>query len=383
MKLQEYMSKDLLRQGGIAVPAGRVAETPDEAAQIAHELGGRVAVKAQVLVGGRGKAGGIKVADSPEEARQAAQQILGMDLKGLTVKKVLVEQGIDIDVEYYAGITVDRSQQSMALMLSAMGGVDIEEVARDHPEAIQKVRIDPGYGLRPFQCMQAMYAGEFGGPINELAGIVTRLASIAEADDAVLAEINPLVVTKDGRAMAADAKIEIDDSALFRHPSLAPYKDEAGDDPIELYAARHGLPYVKLDGNIGVIGNGAGLVMMTLDIVRQVGGRPANFLDIGGGARADVVRKAIEIVLMDGKVDGIVMNIFGGITRGDEVAKGLLEAASTMAVRVPIAIRLAGTRAEEGQELLIGSPFEPVGDVASAARAVMARAGSATVPAGS
>ncbi len=383
MKLQEYTSKDLLRRSGVPVPEGRVADTPEEVRRIAEELGQPVAVKAQVLVGGRGKAGGIKVAENPSEAQTAAEEILGMDIKGLTVEKVLVEGALSIGKEYYAGITVDRSHGSMALMLSAMGGVDIEEVARDHPDAICKVQIDPAYGLLPFQTLQAMYSGGFEGPVNQLAAIVNGLARMAEANDAMLAEINPLVVTTDGKAMAADAKIDIDDSSLYRHPELAGFKEEAAEDPIELIASQRGLPYVKLDGNIGVIGNGAGLVMMTLDIVRQVGGRPANFLDIGGGARAEVVKNAIEIVLMDEKVDGIVMNIFGGITRGDEVAKGLLEAASTMNISVPIAIRLAGTRAEEGRELLIGSAFEPVADVASAARAVMERVSSERSVAGS
>lgn len=371
MKLQEYMAKRLLRESGVPVPDGEVAETPQAVREIAERLGCPVAVKAQVLVGGRGKAGGIKVAKSPDEAEELAAQILGMDIKGLTVKIVLVEKGVDIASEYYAALTVNRATRSMALMLSSMGGVDIEEVARDHPDAITKVTIDPAYGLLPFQVTAAMYASGFEGPIRELGQIISGLAKAAQANDAMLAEINPLVVTADGHAVAADAKVDIDDSSLYRHPNLAVYKEETADDPIELFASMQGLPYVKLEGNIGIIGNGAGLVMMTLDIVRQVGGLPANFCDIGGGAQADVVKKAVEIVLMDNKVDGIVMNIFGGITRGDEVAKGLLEAASSMDLKVPIAIRLSGTRAEEGRALLEGSPFKPAPDVAAAARTVM------------
>lgn len=371
MKLQEYMGKQLLRTAGVPVPDGQVAISPEEAGEIAAALGCPVAVKAQVLVGGRGKAGGIKVSQTPDEAVEAARSILGMDLKGLRVAKVLVEKAIDIASEYYAGITVDRAHHSMVLMLSAMGGVDIEDVATDHPDAIIRVLIDPAFGLLPFQLNAALLEANIQGPRSELAAIIGGLARLAADQDAMLAEINPLAVTVDGRAIAADAKVEIDDSALFRHPELADLAEESAEDPIELYASLQGLPYVRLDGNIGIIGNGAGLVMMTLDVVRQVGGRPANFLDIGGGARAEIVRKAIEIVLRDSKVEGILLNIFGGITRGDEVAKGLLEAASTMDITIPITIRLAGTRSSEGRRLLEGSQFTPEANVAEAARHVM------------
>jgi len=375
VKLQEYMAKGLLRAAGVAVPVGRVADAPEEVRQIAREIGCPVAVKAQVLVGGRGKAGGIAVAKTPDEAFEAAERIIGMDIKGLTVGKVLVEKGIEIESEYYAGLAIDRGRGCFVLMLSSMGGIDIEDVARDHPSAIIKVPIDPAYGLLPFQVSAAMFAADFQGPLRDLGRIITGLAAMAADNDAMLAEVNPLVVTKDGAAMAADCKVDIDDSSLYRHPNLAPFKEETAEDPLELLASRQDLPYVRLDGDIGIIGNGAGLVMMTLDIVRQVGGVPANFLDIGGGAKAEVVRKAIEIVLMDQKVKAIVMNIFGGITRGDEVAKGLLEAASTMNIQVPIAIRIAGTRAEEGRRLLEGSPFTPAADVATATRSVMSAIG--------
>lgn len=375
MKLQEYVAKNLLRQAGVPVPAGEVAETPEQAEEIARRLG-PVAVKAQVLVGGRGKAGGIKLASTPEEARSVAGQILGMDIKGLTVEKVLVEQQVEIAKEYYAGITLDRANHRFLLMLSSMGGVDIEDVAAEHPDAIIHTQIDPAYGLQPFQIRDAMFAADFEpAAFSGLEQIIAGLYRVLHDKDAMLAEINPLSVTEAGEAIAADAKIDIDDSALFRHPDLAAYEAESMTDPIELYASQHGVPYVKLDGNIGVIANGAGLAMMTMDVIKRVGGQPANFLDVSGGARAEVVRTAIEIVLMDPKVQGIVMNIFGGITRGDEVAKGLLEAASTMDIKVPIAIRIAGTREEEGRKLLEGTQFSPEPTLVDAARTILGKIG--------
>lgn len=371
MKLQEYMAKDLLRAMGVPVPPGEVAETAEQAAEIAGRLG-PVAVKAQVLVGGRGKAGGIKLAATPEEARTAAGQILGMDLKGLTVERVLVEQQVNIAREYYAGITLDRSRHRFILMLSAKGGIDIEEVAASDPEAIIRTWIDPAFGLLPFQIRDAMFAAGFEpAAMRDLESILAGLYRVMVETDAMLAEINPLAVTEDGRGIAADAKMDLDDNALYRHPEIAALEAESIADAVERYASEHGVAYVKLDGNVGVIGNGAGLVMMTLDVIKQVGGEPANFLDIGGGAQAEVVRRAIEIVLMDRKVEGIVINIFGGITRGDEVAKGLLEAAGTMDIPVPIAIRLAGTREAEARELLEGSAFTPAPDLVTATRSVL------------
>jgi succinyl-CoA synthetase beta subunit len=371
LKLQEYMGKDLLRNAGVPVPPGQVAETPDEAAEIASRLGA-VAVKAQVLVGGRGKAGGIKLARTPQEARVAAELILGMNLKGLAVEKVLVEQQVDIAKEYYAGITLDRSKHRFILMLSSMGGVDIEDVAVSHPNSIIKTWIDPAYGLQGYQIRDAMFAAGFEvGAFKDLQRILSGLYRVMVESDAILTEINPLAITRDGKAIAADAKVDIDDGALFRHPDLAAIAAESYTDPLEREANSRGLAYVKLEGNVGIIGNGAGLVMMTLDVVKRVGGEPANFLDIGGGAKAEVVRNAIEIVLMDPKVEGIVMNIFGGITRGDEVAKGLLEAASKLNISVPMAIRLAGTREAEARELLVGSVFTPAADLETAARSVI------------
>jgi len=371
LKLQEYMGKDLLREAGVPVPSGRVASTPEEAAEIARGLGS-VAVKAQVLVGGRGKAGGIKLADTPEEARQRAAEILGMDIKGLTVDKVLVEQQVKIAKEYYAGITLDRAKHRFILMLSSMGGVDIEDVAASNPEAIIRTWIDPAYGLTGYDVRAAMFkAGFEQSAFKDLQRILMGLYRVMVQTDAMLAEINPLAVTQDGKGIAADAKFDIDDNALFRQPALARFNSESISDPVERIASEAGMPYVKLDGDIGIIGNGAGLVMMTLDVVKSVGGKPANFLDIGGGARAEVVSKAFEVVLSDPQVRGIVMNIFGGITRGDEVAKGLLEAAGSMDIRVPVAIRLAGTRQDEGRAILEGSAYTPALDLVTATRSVL------------
>jgi succinyl-CoA synthetase beta subunit len=365
------MGKQLLRELGVPVPPGQVASTPEEAGEVAENLGA-VAVKAQVLVGGRGKAGGIKLATSRDEAQDAARQILGMDLKGLTVEKVLVEQQVAIAQEYYAGITLDRANHCYILMLSAMGGIDIEEVAASNPEAIIRTWIDPAYGLLPFQIYDAMHAAGFDRTaFRDLQRIIAGLYELVITNDAFLAEINPLAVTEDGHAIAADAKVDIDDSALFRHPELSALQSEALDDPLERLASQRGFAYVRLDGDIGIIGNGAGLVMMTLDVVKSVGGSPANFLDIGGGARADVVRNAIDVLLQDENVRGIVINIFGGITRGDEVAKGLLQVASEREIPVPVAIRLAGTREAEARELLQGSAFTPAADLVSATKSVL------------
>lgn len=371
MKLQEYMGKELLRAVGVPVPPGQVATTPDEAAEIAGTLGS-VAVKAQVLVGGRGKAGGIKLANSPDEAREAAGQILGMDLKGLTVEKVLVEQQVSIAQEYYAGITLDRANHSYILMLSSMGGIDIEDVAASNPDAIIRTWIDPAFGLLPYQIRDAMFAAGFErSAFKDLQNIIAGLYRVLVQEDGFLVEVNPLAVTTDGRAIAADAKVDLDDSALFRHPELAAMQSESIGDPLEQIASEKGFAYVRLDGDVGIIGNGAGLVMMTLDVVKQVGGNPANFLDIGGGARAEVVRNAIDVLLRDQNVRGIVINIFGGITRGDEVAKGLLQVASERDIPVPIAIRLAGTREAEARELLEGSAFTPAADLVTATRSVL------------
>jgi succinyl-CoA synthetase beta subunit len=377
------MGKDLLRAAGVPVPAGAVAETPEQAEEIARGMG-PVAVKAQVLVGGRGKAGGIKLAGTAHEAYDAAKQILGMDLKGLTVRKVLVEEQQKIAKEYYAGLTLDRSKHRFILMLSSMGGVDIEEVAVSHPDAIIRTWIDPVYGLQTWQINQAMFeAGFEASAMKDLRKILSGLYRVMVDMDAMLAEVNPLAIREDGRAIAADAKFDLDDASIYRHPEFAAYGSEAATDEIEAYAAHKGLTYVRLEGDVGIIGNGAGLVMMTLDVVKSVGGQPANFLDIGGGARAEVIRNAIEVLLRDPNVKGIVINVFGGITRGDEVARGLLEAAKTLDLHVPVAIRLSGTNEEEGRQILEGSQFTPAADLVTATRAVMQQIEErGTVPAG-
>lgn len=368
MKLHEYQGKELFRSVGLPVPNGEVATTPDQAAAIAARLG-RVVIKAQVHVGGRGKAGGVKVAASPEEARQVAGRILGMDIKGLTVHKVLVEPALDIQTEYYAGIVNDRASKRFVLMLSGMGGVDIEDVAHTNPEAIIRLPIDPAYGLLDFVVYQAMREAGFsgGGKSRELGRVLKGLYEALVRYDCLLAEINPLVITGDGQVIVADAKVDIDDNALFRHRDLLPYREESFDNDMDRQATEQGLTYVHLGGDIGVIGNGAGLVMNTLDVVTASGGKPANFLDIGGGAQADQVVKAMTMVLSDAAVKGLIFNIFGGITRCDEVARGMLQAAERMDIRVPVVVRLAGTQEEAGSELLRGSRYVPVASVQEAA----------------
>jgi len=285
---------------------------------------------------------------------------------------VLVEEQQKIAKEYYAGLTLDRSKHRFILMLSSMGGVDIEEVAVSHPEAIVRTWIDPAYGLQTWQINQAMFdAGFEPSAMKDLRKILGGLYRVMVDTDALLAEVNPLAITEEGRAIGADAKFDLDDAAIYRHPEFAAFGAESITDPIEAYAAEKSLTYVRLEGDVGIIGNGAGLVMMTLDVVKSVGGQPANFLDIGGGARADVIRNAIEVLLKDPNVKGMVINVFGGITRGDEAARGLLEAAKTLDLHVPVAIRLAGTNEEEGRKILEGSDFTPASDLVEATKAVM------------
>lgn len=380
MKIHEYQAKELLAGYGVDIPAnGGVVTTPAEARTAVEKLGGRGVLKAQVHVGGRGKAGGIKVANSPEDAETLAGQMLGMLLKthqapqGVRVEKLLVEEPIRIAREFYVGIVPDRTAQRNVLIVSAMGGMDIEAVAEEKPEAIARVPIDPAMGLRDFQLRQVCYEAKLP---NEIIGSATKLlrqlyTAYIEADGA-LAEINPLALTEDGRLLAADAKFQIDDNALFRHPEFEAYKEESEEDPIEAEAHRRGIQYVRLGGHIGIIGNGAGLVMATLDEVARAGGKPANFLDIGGGAKADLVRNSLEIVLMDPNVKGIFINIFGGITRGDEVAKGIIEATRTMDIRVPMVVRLAGTRAAKGAELLKHTNLIPATTMQEAAVKIVA-----------
>ncbi|MDQ3814022.1 MAG: ADP-forming succinate--CoA ligase subunit beta [Armatimonadota bacterium] len=372
MKIHEYQAKEIFAKYGVPIPAGRVAWTPDEAKNIATEIGQPVVVKAQVHVGGRGKAGGIKLAQTPAEAREAAEKIIGMDIKGLTVQEVLVEAAADIKEEYYIGITMDRAARRNIVMVSAAGGIDIEEVAASTPEKIARLHLDPALGLLDFQIRQLAYDSKLPpAAVKGIGPFLKALYKVYSEYDCSLAEINPLVLTGAKTLIAADAKINIDDNALFRHSDMAQFQQAQEEDPIEAEAHRRGLTYVRLEGDIGIIGNGAGLVMTTLDVVQREGGRPANFLDIGGGAKAEVVRTAVEVVLLDSNVKGIFFNIFGGITRGDEVARGLLEALGTMDIKVPIVVRLTGTRAEEGLKLLEGSPLTPAATMQEGAQKIV------------
>ncbi len=376
MKLHEYQAKEIMRRYGIATPHGRVAETPDEADKIASELQGHAVVKAQVHVGGRGKAGGISVVKTAEEARDAASRILGMNIKGLTVRKVLVEQAVEAVKEYYLGVTIDRSRKSIAIIASSEGGVDIEEVAAKTPEKIAKVWSTPKEGFMPWQARAlALAAGFDGSAVAQVGGYFSSLFRLFVEEDAELAEINPLMLTKDGKVVAADAKITLDDNALFRHPGYGGLWEAEGDDPLEQEARRRRLTYVKLNGDIGVIGNGAGLVMATIDAIKAEGGEAANFLDIGGGARAEVVQNALELILMDKGVKAILINVFGGITRCDEVAQGLLKAIESVNLDLPVVVRLVGTREKEGRALLRDTPVVTADTMVDAARRIVAIAG--------
>jgi len=353
MKLHEYQSKQIFSKYGIPIPRGRVATTAEEAKQIAHELGGRVVIKSQVLVGGRGKAGGIKVANDPNEAGQIAAQILGMEIKGLPVRKVLVDEAAAIETEIYLGITNDRTARKPVMMASAAGGVDIEEVARTNPEKIIKVHIDPLLGLRDYQTRDI--AASIDLPREnwrEFNNIALALWRAYSENDATLAEINPLIINKEKKLVALDGKMLIDDNAMFRHADLADLRDVDEEAPVEAEARKYGLTYIKLDGSIGCMVNGAGLAMTTMDVIKLFGGEPANFLDIGGGANAEKVATAMKIILTDKNVKAVLFNIFGGITRCDEVARGILVAIDEVKPRVPMVIRLVGTNAEEGRKLL-------------------------------
>ena len=378
MKIHEYQAKEIFAKYGVPIPAGRVASTREEVETIARELGKTVVVKAQVHAGGRGKAGGIKVAKTPEEAGEAADAILGMEIKGLKVEQVLVEEAADIKEEYYIGITTDREAHRNIVMVSAAGGIDIEEVAAQTPEKIARLHIDPAIGLQDFQIRQLAFEAKLPqAALRGIAPFMKALAKVYGDYDCTLAEINPLVLDGEGKLIAADAKINIDDNALFRHKGMAGYQEAQEEDPIEAEAHKRGLTYVRLEGDIGIIGNGAGLVMTTLDVVQREGGSPANFLDIGGGAKAEVVESAIDTVLLDKNVKGIFFNIFGGITRGDEVAKGMLAAIDAMDIQVPIVVRLTGTRAKEGLALLEGSKLTPAATMQEGAQKIVALTKSA------
>jgi succinyl-CoA synthetase beta subunit len=365
MKLHEYQAKGLFRDHGVPVPRGIVAETVEEAVEAARRLqdeedASLFIVKAQIHAGGRGKGGGVKLAHSPEEVREHADAILGMHLvthqtgdEGQLVRKILVATGVDIEQEYYLGVTLDREKSMNAIMVSTEGGVDIETVAEESPEKIQKVWVDPSIGLQPFHARQLAFAmGLEGDAFKQATSLVRGLYTAFEETDSTLAEVNPLVRTPSGHLAAVDAKVNLDDNALFRHPDLAEMRDLHEEDPVEVEAGRHGLSYIKLDGNVGCMVNGAGLAMATMDMIKLAGGEPANFLDVGGSASAETVEAGFRIILEDPNVDAILVNIFGGIVRCDRVAEGVLEAARSIDIEVPLIVRLQGTNAEEGKQLL-------------------------------
>jgi succinyl-CoA synthetase beta subunit len=357
MDLFEYQGKELLRRFEVPVPEGRVAVTPDEAADAAAGLGGKVVVKAQVQVGGRGKAGGIKLAESPEEARAVADQILGMDIRGHVVKRVLVERAGDIKDEYYCSFLLDRSERKFLGMMSAKGGVDIEEVADTDPEAIARVHIDPLYGISDFHARKLVYGSGISPEArSEAITILPKLFRAFVELDASLVEVNPLILTGEGRVVALDAKVSLDDSASYRHSFFDELKAAHEVPEQERLAKEKGLNFIKLDGDVGIIGNGAGLVMSTLDVVKAAGGEPANFLDVGGGAGAELLSNALEVIMSNPEVRSVLINIFGGITRCDLVAEGIIDALGRLDVKVPIVVRLDGTNAEQGRKMLADAP---------------------------
>src|SRR5512138_135901 len=375
MKLQEYQAKQIFARYGVPIPRGRVTTTAQEAKQIAEELGGRVVIKSQVLVGGRGKAGGVKLAKDPEEAEQLAARILGMEIKGLPVRKVLVDEAAAIESEIYFSITNDRAARKPVMIASAAGGMEIEEVAAKTPEKIIKVHIDPLLGLRDYQALDI--AASIDLPRDnwkEFGQIAAGLWKAYSETDATLAEINPLVITRDKHLMAVDGKMLIDDNALYRHPDLAEMRDLDEEAASETEARKYGLTFIKLDGNIGCMVNGAGLAMTTMDIVKLFGGEPANFLDIGGGAGADKVAAAMRIILSDPNVKAVLLNIFGGITRCDEVARGILTAMAEIKPKVPMVVRLVGTNAEEGRALLANAKMTTAETLVDAAKKAVAAA---------
>jgi succinyl-CoA synthetase beta subunit len=375
MKLHEYQSKQIFAKYGIPIPKGRVAATASEARTIAEELGGRVVIKSQVLVGGRGKAGGIKLAKNPHEAEELATLILGMEIKGLPVRKVLVDEAVNISKEIYLGITNDRAARKPVIMCSAAGGVEIEEVARLTPEKIIKVHIDPLLGLRDYQARNIAGAIDLPRDHWKTFGQIANGLWLAYCDcDATLAEINPLVITGDNHLLAVDGKMLIDDNALFRHTDLAEMRDLDAEATSEIEARKYGLSFIKLEGSIGCMVNGAGLAMTTMDIIKLFGGEPANFLDIGGGAGAEKVAAAMRIILADANVKAVLFNIFGGITRCDEVARGVLAAMDEVKPKVPMVVRLVGTNAEEGRKLLASANMITAETLADAAKKAVAAA---------
>jgi succinyl-CoA synthetase beta subunit len=379
MKLHEYQSKQLFARFGVPIPRGWVTSGAAEARHIAEELGGRAVIKAQVLVGGRGKAGGIRLANSPDEAQQLASQILSMEIKGLPVRKVLVDEAAAIDHEIYLGITNDRAARKPVIIASAAGGVDIEEVAAATPEKILRVHVDPLLGIKDYQTRDIAAGIDLPRQHWKQFGEIIKALWQAYCDcDATLAEINPLVITKDKQMVALDGKMALDDNSLFRHTDLADMRDTDVEAPSEIEARKYGLTYINLDGNIGCMVNGAGLAMATMDIIKLFGGEPANFLDIGGGASSERVAAALRIILADDNVRAVLFNIFGGITRCDEVARGIVAAMDEVKTSVPMVIRLVGTNAEEGRQILADAHMLAAETLAEAAqKAVAAATGTA------
>jgi succinyl-CoA synthetase beta subunit len=385
MKIHEYQAKEILARYGVRIPRGEVAYSKEEAREIAHRLSGTVVVKAQIHAGGRGKGGGVKLAKTPEEAEQLAQKMLGMTLvtpqtgpEGRKVQKILVEEGLDIRRELYLGIVIDRQTGKPVFMASAAGGMEIEEVAAKNPEAILKEYIYPGIGLQAFQARKLAFGLGLGSElIADAAQFMVALYRAFEESDASLAEINPFIVTGDNKVYALDAKMNFDDNALYRHKDIRELRDFNEEDPLEIEASKFGLNYIKLDGNVACMVNGAGLAMATMDIIKLAGGSPANFLDVGGGASAQQVENAFRILLSDPSVRAVLINIFGGIMRCDVVAAGVVQAAKNIGVQVPIVVRLEGTNVEQGQEILRTSGFNFIvaDGMKDAAEKVVAAAG--------
>ena len=354
MDLYEYQGKELFRRFGIPVSEGRLATTPAEARAAAEEIGGQVVVKAQVLTGGRGKAGGVKLADDPDDAEQKAEEILGLDINGHVVRKLWIESASEISKEYYLSVTFDRGAKQVLFMLTTEGGIEIEEVAARSPEALARLHVDPLEGFQPYQARRVIYGAGIDDldEQKQLMAIVEKLYRCFVESDSLLCEINPLIVTPEGEVRALDSKFTVDDNALYKHEDIAAMRDPEAYPPEERAAREKGVTYVKLDGDVGILGNGAGLVMSTLDVIALVGGRPANFCDLGGGGDAQGVVDALEVITADPQVKSILFNIFAGITRCDEVARGILQALSQITIEHPIVVRFDGTNAEEGREIL-------------------------------
>jgi succinyl-CoA synthetase beta subunit len=384
MKIHEYQAKALLREFGVAVPPGEVADTPAQAREIAQRLGGRVVVKAQVHAGGRGKAGGIKLADDPQRAEQAAAEILGMMLKtpqtpaeGIKVRRVLVEEASAIDRELYLSITLDRARATHVVMASQAGGMDIEEVAAKTPERILRQWSHPALGLGDFQARRLAFGlGLVGEPFKQGVALIRNLFALYLAKDCSLAEINPLVVTKDGRVFALDAKLNFDDNALSRHKDVVALRDIHEEDPLDVEASQYGLNYIKLDGDVGCMVNGAGLAMATMDIIKLAGGEPANFLDVGGGASPEQIENAFRILSSDPNVKAVFINVFGGILRVDRLAEGIIAAVRTLGLKLPVVLRAEGTNVEQGKKMLAdsGLALTMADDMADGARKAVALA---------